>query len=37
VVSRIVKDFERRGWIALARGEITVTDAGALRLFAAAR
>lgn len=37
VVSRILKDFERRGWIRLGRGEIAVDDAGALAAFAAQR
>ncbi len=37
VVSRILKEFERRGWIALSRGEIAVSDAGALKTFAAQR
>lgn len=37
VVSRILKDFERRGWIALARGAVAVRDAAALRGFAAQR
>jgi CRP/FNR family transcriptional regulator len=37
VVSRILKDFERRGWIALARGTIAVLDARALAGFAAQR
>jgi len=35
VVSRILKDFERRGWIALSRGALTVTDAAALARLAA--
>ena len=34
VVSRILKDFERRGWIALSRGSIAVADARALHGFA---
>ncbi|MCL5779044.1 Crp/Fnr family transcriptional regulator [Limibaculum sp. FT325] len=37
VVSRILKEFERRGWVSLTRGEIRVEDAGALKSFAAAR
>jgi len=37
VVSRILKDFERRGWIALARGEIAVGAPDALKMFAAQR
>ncbi len=34
VVSRLLKDFERHGWLALHRGHIAITDAGALREFA---
>ena len=30
VVSRQLKDFERRGWVALYRGRVEVRDAGAL-------
>ncbi|MDH3666840.1 MAG: Crp/Fnr family transcriptional regulator [Paracoccaceae bacterium] len=37
VVSRILKDFERRGWIGLTRGEIRLVDPAALRRFANAR
>lgn len=37
VVSRILKDFERRGWVALSRGQVAVTDARALADLAAAR
>ncbi len=37
VVSRILKDFERRGWIGQTRGEIRVLDPAALRRFANAR
>lgn len=37
VVSRILKEFERRGWVALTRGEIALRDAPALRRFARAR
>jgi CRP/FNR family transcriptional regulator len=37
VVSRILKDFERRGWVALSRGQVTVTDAAALSALSAAR
>ena len=37
VVSRILKDFERRGWIGLTRGEIRLADPAALRRFANAR
>lgn len=37
VVSRILKDFERRGFVALGRGAITVCDAAALKKFAAHR
>lgn len=35
VVSRQLKEFERRGWIALARGEIRLLDREALRRLAA--
>jgi CRP/FNR family transcriptional regulator len=34
VVSRQLKDFERRGWVALARGRVTLTDARALTTVA---
>lgn len=34
VVSRILKDFERRHWIALARGAITILEPAALAAFA---
>lgn len=34
VVSRILKEFERRGWIALGRGAITILDPAALGRFA---
>lgn len=37
VVSRILKDFEHRGWIGLTRGEIRLADSAALRRFANAR
>lgn len=37
VVSRILKEFERRGWLRLARGEIRLEDLPALRIFANAR
>ena len=37
VVSRILKEFERRGWLALTRGEIRLLDQAALRMFANAR
>lgn len=37
VVSRILKDFERRGWIVLTRGEIRLEDPAALRRFASER
>lgn len=37
VVSRILKEFERRGWLVLTRGEIRLRDAVALKSFAAAR
>ena len=33
VVSRVLKEFERRGWIALQRGEIAVHDRAALGAF----
>ncbi len=35
VVSRILKEFERRGWLAVGRGTITVHARDALRRFAA--
>ncbi len=35
VVSRLLKELERRGLVALNRGEITVTDEGGLRQLAA--
>jgi len=31
VVSRLLKDFERHGWVGLARGRVTVRDTDALR------
>lgn len=31
VVSRLLKDFERHGWVQLSRGEIVVIDASGLR------
>lgn len=37
VVSRILKDFERRGWIALSRGTIGIFDAPSLAGFAGQR
>ena len=37
VVSRILKDFERRGGLSLTRGEIRLRDRGALRRFASTR
>ena len=37
VVSRILKEFERRRLVTLGRGVITVEDAGALRALAAQR
>jgi CRP/FNR family transcriptional regulator len=37
VVSRILKEFERRGWLSLTRGEIRLRDVCALRMFANAR
>jgi len=30
VVSRLLKEFERRGWVALSRGSVTLTDPAAL-------
>lgn len=36
VVSRLLKDFEMRGWLTLARGAVRLTDPGALRALAAA-
>ena len=35
VVSRLLKEFERRGWVALARGEIAIRDRAALERLAA--
>ncbi|GMQ99846.1 MAG: Crp/Fnr family transcriptional regulator [Zetaproteobacteria bacterium] len=35
VISRIIKDFERRGWVRLARGEVCVNDTESLRSLAA--
>ncbi len=32
VVSRLLKEFERRGWVSLARRQITVVDKPAMRL-----
>ncbi|MDT8342806.1 MAG: Crp/Fnr family transcriptional regulator [Thermohalobaculum sp.] len=37
VVSRILKEFERRGWVGLNRGEIRLGDIAALKTFAATR
>jgi CRP/FNR family transcriptional regulator len=34
IVSRLLKRFEQRGWIALAREQVTILDAGALRALA---
>lgn len=34
VVSRQLKEFERRGWVALHRGRVAVTDAGGLASLA---
>ncbi len=31
VISRQLKDFERRGWVLLGRGRVTLRDTGALR------
>ncbi|MEM1056949.1 MAG: Crp/Fnr family transcriptional regulator [Bacteroidota bacterium] len=33
VVSRTLKEFERRGWVALARGSVTIQDASGLRNY----
>lgn len=35
VVSRLLKEFERRGWVALMRGEIAIRDRAALERLAA--
>jgi CRP/FNR family transcriptional regulator, anaerobic regulatory protein len=35
VVSRILKEFERQGWIALGRGSIAIREPAALSRFAA--
>jgi CRP/FNR family transcriptional regulator len=35
VVSRILKEFERRGWISLSRGQVDILDVTALRVFSA--
>jgi CRP/FNR family transcriptional regulator len=37
VVSRTLKEFERRGWVALGRGAVELRDRAALSAFAAAR
>lgn len=37
VVSRLLKDFERRGWLALGRGEIALRDRDALSALAETR
>jgi CRP/FNR family transcriptional regulator, anaerobic regulatory protein len=37
VISRMLKDFERRGWVALGRGYLHVTEPDALRAFVASR
>lgn len=37
VISRLLKDFERRGWVTLRRGTISVTAPGALRALATAQ
>lgn len=34
VISRQLKEFERRGWLSLSRGEIELTDAAAIRRLA---
>jgi CRP/FNR family transcriptional regulator len=31
VISRQLKEFERRGWIRLGRGQLQLLDAGALQ------
>jgi len=36
VISRTLKDFERRGWVTLSRGMIVVRDRGALEYHATA-
>jgi len=33
MVSRILKEFERRGWISLTRGQVEINDVTALRVF----
>ena len=37
VVSRQLKEFERHGWLALGRGQITLSNPGALRQLATSR
>ncbi len=37
VVSRLLKEFERKGWVELGRGTLRVTDASALRTLSDAR
>ena len=37
VISRLLKDFERRGWVVLKRGMVDVTAPDALRAFVASR
>lgn len=37
VVSRLLKDFEHRGWVELARGKVTVRQRAALEDFSAGR
>jgi CRP/FNR family transcriptional regulator len=34
VVSRLLKEFERRGWVALTRGQVRIADRAALAAFA---
>ena len=34
VISRQLKEFERRGWVGLRRGQIDIRDAGALARLA---
>jgi CRP/FNR family transcriptional regulator len=35
VVSRLLKELERRGWVGLTRGEIAIRDRAALERLAA--
>ncbi len=34
VISRQLKEFERRGWVNLSRGSVEIEDAGALEALA---